>query len=190
MIKVRTEEQVYQAVAAGILEIDAQGRVWRVYHQQTSRWGGETHLVRLKEPRRAENPALNYLQVRVMFDRERFITGAHRLVFFHFNGRIPDGLTINHKDGNTHNNKPRNLELATHSEQSLHAIHVLGYKPWLHMHGKTDFSGERNPQAKLTKEKAAFIKRSKEPGVVLARRFGVAPSIISRVRCGVLWGNV
>ena len=87
-------------------------------------------------PRRAENPTgSGYLQVRVMIGYSRAHALAHRLVWRHFNGPIPAGQTINHKNGNRSDNRPENLELATTSEQALHKIRVLGWKPELNFRG-------------------------------------------------------
>ena len=44
---------------------------------------------------------------------------AHRVIWEMHNGPIPDGLQIDHIDGNSLNNKIENLRLATHS-QNLH----------------------------------------------------------------------
>lgn len=49
---------------------------------------------------------------------------VHRLVWEAFNGPIPDGLTINHKDGDKANNHLDNLEPATHLQQSDHAASI------------------------------------------------------------------
>lgn len=40
----------------------------------------------------------------------------HRVVWQHFNGEIPDGYHIHHKDHDKSNNKPENLELVHGSE--------------------------------------------------------------------------
>lgn len=45
----------------------------------------------------------------------------HRVVYRTFHGEIPDGLTVNHKDGIHDNNHADNLELLTHQEQHTHA---------------------------------------------------------------------
>lgn len=122
------EDIVYKAIESGELRIDPDGTIWRLAARRADRWGPGTRLIPCA-PRRAENNTGSYLQVRVMFNGKRAHALAHRLVWRHFNGPIPDGLTVNHKDGAKKNNRPTNLELATVSEQALHAINVLGYRP-------------------------------------------------------------
>ena len=46
----------------------------------------------------------------------------HRLVYEAFYGEIPDGLQINHKNGIKTDNRLRNLELVTPSENLIHAV--------------------------------------------------------------------
>ena len=62
-----------------------------------------------------------------MIDKARVNASAHRLVWRHFHGPIPDGMTINHKNGKKQDNRPENLEVMTYAEQTKHAIDVLGY---------------------------------------------------------------
>lgn len=54
--------------------------------------------------------------------------GMHRLVAAAFIGPCPDGLEVNHKDGDKKNNRVENLEYVTHRENILHARDVLGKK--------------------------------------------------------------
>ena len=42
----------------------------------------------------------------------------HRMVFIHYNGEIPQGYCIHHKDGNKGNNDISNLECVKRSEHS------------------------------------------------------------------------
>jgi hypothetical protein len=185
------EEFVFQALGLGLMEIDSYGRVWWIRRQQTSRWGDETKIVDCARKRAEKSWNGKYLQVHLMLQGMRGIAGAHRLVWFYFNGRIPSGLTINHKDGNKHNNHPANLELATHSEQSLHAYHVLGFRPAaMFKSGHAGSSGEVNGASKLTRALILEIRQSSDKGVVLASRFGVSATTISRVRNDVLWKEV
>lgn len=49
---------------------------------------------------------------------------AQRLVAIHFIDNLDDKPTVNHKDGIKTNNHINNLEWATHSEQTIHAIAI------------------------------------------------------------------
>jgi hypothetical protein len=64
-----------------------------------------------------------YLQVGVHGISKR----AHRLVWEHCKGLIPDGLEIDHKDDNRTNNKIENLQLLTHQENLLKAAKNRNY---------------------------------------------------------------
>lgn len=68
---------------------------------------------------RKTNGTLNYSGYRsvgVNYKRK----SLHRLVIEGFYGEIPDGLVVNHIDGNKSNNKLENLEVVTPSENSYH----------------------------------------------------------------------
>lgn len=185
------EEFVYQvAVDFGLFEVDLKGRMWRIRRQQTSRWGAETKIVPCIRSRAEKNWKGHYLHVGVMLDYTRGIALAHRFVWRWFNGKILDGLTLNHKDGNKHNNQLSNLELATHSEQSLHAVHVLGWSPALNLDPDWRACGRLNGRAKLTEAEVLDIRLSSDKGVILAERFGVSTATISRVRSGQVWKEV
>lgn len=47
---------------------------------------------------------------------------VHRVVYEAFNGAIPPGLVINHRDANKGNNRLTNLELCTYRENFRHAL--------------------------------------------------------------------
>ena len=110
------EQTIYDHdVATGFLRIDESGRVWRI-----ARRAG-TGLHRYRRPRRAEQRkrtsyGKTYLNVRSKINGVLIATGAQRLVWLHFNGPIPEGLEIDHFDGNPRNNHPENLEPVTTSE--------------------------------------------------------------------------
>jgi len=50
----------------------------------------------------------------------------HRIIYRKFIGPLASDLTINHKDGNSLNNTPNNLELITCGENNLHAYRSNG----------------------------------------------------------------
>lgn len=119
---VNAERHVIELVRSGELAIDCAGRVWRMASRRgIKNGGGRSHAVPC-EPRRAEMKVpLGYLQVRAVVDGRRWYAGAHRLVWQHFHGDIPDGLTVNHKNGDKADNRLANLDLATDAEQAAHA---------------------------------------------------------------------
>lgn len=167
MLPTQQEEKVYRAVEIGLLRIDDEGRIWRRK--------GRRHV-------RAEKLTGNgYLQVRWMVMGKRHHALAHRLVWRHFKGSIPDRLTINHKDGDKANNNLGNLELATYSEQAIHARRVLG---------KCRQDGEKNPAAKLTASEVVEIRRQRKSGQSLkaiAALFGISDKTVSKIALGHRW---
>jgi hypothetical protein len=177
MLPKNTEDIVYKAVESGELTIDTQGRVWRLSVRRGNRWTGGSASIPCK-PRRAEKLTGEYLQVRVMVNYKRANALAQRLVWRHFFGQIPEGLTINHKNGIKTDNHPDNLELATYSEQVIHAVHVLRT-------GRTANQwGMANHAAKLTDSQVKEIRRRREAGEPLksiAADYCVAMQTISRI---------
>lgn len=50
---------------------------------------------------------------------------VHRLVVDAFLGEVKDGYAVNHIDGDKTNNNLENLEITTHSENSIHSAYAL-----------------------------------------------------------------
>ena len=61
---------------------------------------------------------------RVQFKGSRF--KLHRLIYIYFNGSIPSGLTVDHKDRDPSNNRIENLRLATPRQQKANTL-FLGF---------------------------------------------------------------
>lgn len=156
------EELIYPHVESGLLQIDTAGCVWR-------------------GNRRAEHSTGAYLQVRVMRQGRRTHALAHRLVWRHFNGPIPNGLTINHKNGMKTDNRPCNLELATYAEQIAHVRDVLG---------KASQRGHRNNNAKLNMAAVSEIRRRRVLGErlkTIAKDFNISDRTVSKIALGHCW---
>lgn len=174
------ENEVYLAVESGELSIDTQGRVWRHAARRANRWKPGEAVSIPCEPRRAEHLAGKYQQVRVMFGGKRIHALAHRLVWRHFNGPIPAGLTVNHKNGRHTDNRPSNLELSTSPEQTRHSRKVL-------RRGIRNQYGPLNPAAKLSTEQVQEICSRRADGEllrVLAADYGVSQQTISKIARG------
>ena len=170
----KAEEMAYQAVLMGELEIDSVGNVWRVAARRGNRWRGKTQTIHCKQ-RRAEHTAGGYLQVRVTIDGVRIHALAHRLVWKHFRGEIPEGMQINHINGNKKDNRIENLEVVTPSQNMKHAFRT----------GLKDQHGESNPSAILTdkdvKEIRSTYASNKMTQAEIAEKYQVAHQTISKI---------
>jgi DNA-binding MarR family transcriptional regulator len=103
------------------------------------------------------------------------------LVAQSFIGPIPQGLEVNHLDGNKLNNHFENLEYTTRSGNTLHSFHVLGNElPFLY-----PGQGKDHHMARLTDDQVRKIrllyKQNKYSQYQLSQRFGVSQSQISRI---------
>lgn len=168
----KTEAFVYQAILDGSFEITSTGEVWRV---------------RPKRHRVDMTTSSGYRLVKIMRRGTQVTTGAHRLVWHHFRGPIPPGLTVNHKNGIKHDNRPENLELMTCSEQIRHAVHVLK------VGRAANQDGEKNHNAKLRARAVREIRRRRAAGeslTTLAKAFGVSFQTVSKVARGDRWASI
>lgn len=184
----QNELHVYEAVKTGELEIDGKGRIWRVKKRTADRWTGGVKTTPCKRVRAEMSNGSGYLQVRVMRNGKRFYAAAHRLVWLHFNGPIPQGKTINHKNksGDKGNNRPKNLEPATYSEQRLHAIRVLGAKHW-------NCEGQNHPKTKLKDADVMEMRRLRRRGFMvkdIAAKFGMNKKAVSFITTGRTWKHL
>lgn len=105
---VNAEDFVYECVRRGELEIDGEGRVWRLAVRHWSVQAFDV-IVSPVERRRAESDVGEYLQVRALLWGTRYHASAHRLVWRHFYGVLEEGCRVLHRDGRRKNNHPANL---------------------------------------------------------------------------------
>lgn len=107
---------------------------------------------------------------------------VHRIIWEAFNGPLPKGMTINHKDGNKTNNRLDNLEIMTIGDNIRHAIKVLGQ----------DRRGVGNPASRLTVEQVVeirILRANKTPIKDLAKKFKLSAAMIGRITSGKSWAN-
>lgn len=145
---------------------------------EVSNFGGFRRLTagRRTWPGRLIKPILmkiGYLTVRPVVDGKNVQIYLHRLVAETFMGACPDGMEVNHIDGNKANPSLSNLEYVSHSKNGQHAMDTgLNYK------------GDCHPRVKVTDAQVREIRAARlagESGVSVARRFGISSTTVSEI---------
>ncbi len=127
----------------------------------------------------------NYLRTGIRIGNKRYFFLNHHIVWINFNGFIPEGLQINHKDTNKLNNELGNFELVTFEENKDHAMECGLYH-----------KGEQHKKSKLTEDAVRYIKkhyiwRDKDFGqTALGKMFGVRNTTVKWVIDGGTWKDV
>lgn len=154
-----------------------------------------------------------YRHVGLRRDGVRYCRRVHRLVCTAFHGPPPSPHHLAaHNDGSRVNNRPDNLRWATtkenHADREAHGRTARGERHGSRTHPERVPQGDRHgsrthPECLARGEIHYATKLSAddvhhilaEPyvfgsGVMLARRYGVAPKTISDIRKGRCWGHV
>lgn len=116
-----------------------------------------------------------YQLVKFSKDAKQSTATVHSLVAEAFIGPRPEGMTINHKDGDKKNNRPENLEYLSQAENIWHARRT-GLLA----------TGERSPKAILTWEKVRELRRMRAETGWSVRRLGPLFGVDHRTVCAVL----
>lgn len=125
-----------------------------------------------------------YMQVClcVLGESKKFYT--HVLVALSFIGSKPDGLEVNHKDGNKSNNSVDNLEYITPSANMDHS-----YRSGLHF----AMRGENNPFAKLTEGDVRKIRAMRESGEKvssISKVMGISTTHVKYIVSRKAWSHI
>lgn len=121
--------------------------------------------------------ANGYLTFMVVNGKKNVLRCVHRAVIEAFNGPIPEELQVCHWDGDKTNNKLSNLRVDTsksnHYDKRRHGTHL---------------EGEAISTSKLTKGQVLEIVSADQGSYLGAKRYGVTPGQIMRIRSGENWG--
>lgn len=183
----KNEKTILQMVYNGILSIDESGRIWRI-KKKHKEWKGYKNC----EPKQMGN--LNhkgYVRISLRNSKGKIIKAmVHRIVWSHYNNtEIPDNLQVNHKNGIKEDNIPSNLELATSSEQTIHAINVLGRK----IGNRTKGKNRKGRNSKITEKDAINIRRVLNEGISAkdaAALYNMSPENINNIKARRTWRYV
>ena len=154
MKETNNEGIIIKLIDEGYFLLDKNNKIWRtsgkgVRKKLLANGKYETKFIT------AEKKIPNgYLQVRAKIGEKRYHCYAHRIIWIYFNGNIPKGKMINHKNGIKTDNCLDNLEVVTCSQNRLHASRVLGIG-----------CGERNSMAKFTEQDVFRMKELRQQGM-------------------------
>ena len=111
--------------------------------------------------------------------------GTHRLAYEYSVGKIPDGMFVCHRCDNKSCCNPNHLFLGTNSD-NMNDMYKKGYGP--------NNKGENNGKHKLTSDEVkniVFLKRTQHLfDKVIANKFNISESIVSRIISGAIWSSV
>lgn len=104
---------------------------------------------------------------------------AHRFCYAVFHGPVAEDHVVRHKCDNRRCVNPTHLETGTPQDNVRDRV----------LRGRSA-RGSKNGRAKLTEEQALEILRSDDSHAAVARRYGVDPNIVAKIRRGRLWSHV
>ncbi|MFA5340256.1 MAG: HNH endonuclease signature motif containing protein [Clostridia bacterium] len=185
------EKEFLAQVALGWFNVSTEnGMIMRMARMFGSRIGNKSHVRMLENPVRAERSiSRNHLKIWFTTEEKRMAVYSHRIIWMIANNAtIPDGLEINHKDGNPKNNRAENLEVVTRQENTLHAGRVLKVM------GKKNQTGERNAYARVNEEQVLKIRKlckmKTMPQHQIAKLFGIEQVTVSNIHRRKTWKHL
>lgn len=124
----------------------------------------------------------NYRAVLLAKDGVKVRRTVHRLIALTWIGPEPNGMQVNHKNGNTTDNSVGNLEYVTPKENMDHAVRL----------GLMNGVGQYKSGFSITAETAMAIKGIPRSvfATDVAKQFGTTVRIVSNIRTGRTWRNV
>lgn len=169
--KTESEKFFLSKIEDGTLTIEKDGTV---FNNKTERTIGATGSGRYPKisMKDMENDCIRHIQI-------------HRLNWLNFNGDIPDGMILNHKDLNTENRSLNNLEITDFKGNSRHFVDSEKFKP---------LPGESNGNSSLLDEDVKWMREDYKLGKrtmkEYASLFGVHRATISTAIRGIRYKNV
>jgi len=170
----------------GFYDVSNEGHVRRVGRNVTCPRNGHTHMRYIRARDLSICQIRGYPVVRLSKHGSVKTFYVHRLVASAFIGPRPNGLAINHIDGNKRNNRPSNLEYTTSAVNNQHAYDVCGK-------GAKIRRGERHYWSKLDANQVRKIRAMRAEGRTLhaiADAFGICIQHVSTIAHRRTWAHI
>ena len=107
-----TKQELIDAGFTSVEYINNQWRIFRRWRKYNSKEKFDTEIsVTLACRKHKYRPNKYYDKVTYSFNGKAINIPLSRSIYVWFNGDIPDGYIINHKNGDSFDNRPENLEL-------------------------------------------------------------------------------
>ena len=118
-------------------------------HKYINRWGGTSIRKEKKLSYSNDKDGYKLVTMNGLGWTKNGQVRVHRLIAHVWHGECPNGLEVNHKDGNKSNNHADNLEYVTSKENKKHAVEMGLFH--------TGRKHHRTKQIKLTKGKDIYF---------------------------------
>lgn len=147
--------------------------------------GRRTHVGRIVTLSRN---TYGYLQADLHVNGKSHTTTVHKCVTAAFLGPCPDGMQVDHINGDKTDNRVENLRYVTQADNIRHCYRLA-------REGRISHNGigESHPCSKLTEEQVRMVRHLLSigmPATQIAKRYGVSDRAIGKILHGDTWTHV
>lgn len=165
----------------GLYYVTDNGDVWSYDREYTL--GNKKHI---RPGRKLKKSLVNGYEKVNLHKNGKTLVSVHRVVAIAFLENKENKPQVNHVDGNKANNNIYNLEWATSSENTRHAIKIG-------LINSKKFVGEKNPTAKLTEKIVYEIRGLLSRGenqTKISKKYGLCRETVNKINNKKLWKHL